>query len=70
MDLIPKEVEDALKIIMDFVSGENGFMEQNKEKEIVIYKLQYNELVANCAMDSARAVVKDCCKQIISNIVL
>lgn len=70
MDLMPKEVENALKIIMDFVSGNCGTIEQNKEKEIVVYKRQYDELIANCAMDSARAVVKDCCKQIISNIIL
>lgn len=70
MDLMPKEVENALKTVMDFVSGEYGAIEQNKEKEIVTYRNNDGWFVANCSMDSARAVAKDCCKQIISNMVL
>ena len=35
-----------------------------------IYRNNGGGFVANCAMDSARAVAKDCCKQIISNMVL
>lgn len=70
MNLMPKEVENALKTVMDFVSGEYGAIEQNKEKEIVIYRNNGGEFVANCSMDSAKAVAKDCCKQIVLQLTL
>lgn len=70
MDLMPKDVENALKTVMDFILGENGFIEQDEEKEKVMYVTNDARLIANCVMDSARAVAKDCCKQIIPNIVL
>ena len=65
MDAMPKEIEDALKTVIDYVSGDVGAIEQDFEKEIVVYTNNRSKLVANCAMDSARAVVKDCCKQIV-----
>lgn len=71
MDLMPEKVEHALKIIADFVSDDIGCIIQDAENETVTYKIMHgDEFVANCAMDSARAVAKDCCKQIISNMVL
>ena len=70
MDLMPKEIENALKTVMDFVSGDKGAIEQDSEKETVTYRNNDGGFVANCAMDSARAVAKDCCKQIISQLAL
>ena len=70
MDLMPKRVEDALKTVMDFISDDEGVIEQDSENEIVTYRNNGGGFVANCAMDSARAVAKDCCKQIILNMVL
>lgn len=71
MEKMPENVVNALNVIADFVSDDYGRILQDAENEIVIYEItQGNEFVANCAMDSARAVVKDVCKQIICNMEL
>lgn len=71
MDRMPEYVENALKILADFISDSCGTIEQDVEKENVIYRTNYGEFyVANCAMDSAKATAKDVCKQIILNLSL
>ena len=71
MDRMPEYVENALKILADFISDSYGNIEQDVGKEKVIYRTTYDEFyVANCAMDSARATAKDACKQIILNLSL
>ena len=70
MDKMPEYVENALKILADFISDSHGTIEQDVEKEKVIYRTNYDKFVANCAMDSARATAKDACKQIILNLSL
>lgn len=68
MDKMPKEIEDALKTLADFISNDKGKIMQNGTKEIVTYVNNSGRYVANCAMDSARATAKDVCKQIILNL--
>lgn len=68
MDKMPKEIEDALKTLADFISNDKGKIMQNGTKEIVTYVNNSGRYVANCAMDSARATAKDACKQIILNL--
>lgn len=66
MDRMPKHIERALVNVMNYLTDSEGGIEQDVDNEFVKYKnANGDEFVANCGMDSAKAAVKDFCKQVI-----